>query len=108
SGFAGLHDEAQVVNALFTGPIAFVVIPRCSYSAGDELMVATNVATHEIIEAATDPFPRSNPAWQMDNANGPLEAWLMLTGGEIADLCLNQSYDEREGFTVQDIWSNAA
>ncbi|MEI9939898.1 MAG: hypothetical protein WDO69_21980 [Pseudomonadota bacterium] len=108
SAFAGLHDSALVANAAFTGEVPFVVIPRCSFSAGDELMIATDVASHEIIEAATDPFGRTNPAWQMDNASGPLEAWLMLTGWEIADLCLNQSYDVIEGVTVQDIWSNSA
>jgi len=108
AGFAGFHDEAAIANAVFTGSIPFVVVPRCSFSAGDELMIATNVASHEIFEAATDPFPRTNPAWQMDNESGPLEAWLMLTGGELADLCFSQSYDEQEGFTVQDIWSNIA
>lgn len=108
SVFAGLHDEASIANAVFTGAVPFVVVPRCSFSPGDELTIATDVASHEIIEAATDPLVRSNPAWQMDNASGRLEAWQMLTGSEIADLCFNQSYDEIEGFTVQDIWSTSA
>ena len=108
SVFAGLHDEAVIANDVFTGKIPFVVIPRCSFEAGDELMIATNVASHEIIEAATDPLGRSDPAWKMDNISGPLEAWEMLTGPEVADLCFNQSYDEIEGHTVQDIWSNSA
>jgi hypothetical protein len=38
----------------------------------------------------------------------PLEAWQMLNGLEVADLCENQSYDVVDGFTVQDIWSNSA
>jgi len=108
SAFAGLHDEASIANAAFTGDVPFVVIPRCSFSPGDELPIATNAASHEIMEAATNPFFRSNPAWQMDSASGPLEAWQMLSGSEVADLCLNQSYDEIAGFTVQDMWSNTA
>jgi hypothetical protein len=108
SVFAGLHASASIANAVFTGEVPFVVIPRCSFSAGDELMIATDVASHECMEAATDPFGESNPAWQMDNSGGLLEAWQMLTGSEVADLCLDQSYDVIEGFTVQDIWSNSA
>lgn len=108
SVFAGLHRAASIANAVFTGEVAFVIIPRCSFSPGDELMIATNVASHEYLEAATDPFRNSNPTWRMDNGVGPLEAWHMLTGDEVADLCECQSYDFIDGFTVQNIWSNSA
>lgn len=107
--FAGLHETAAISNPIFTGEVPFVIVPRCTYSADDDpLMIATNVASHEYIETATDPFNLTNPGWVMDNDSGPLEAWGMLSGPAVADLCLNQSYDVVEGFTVQDIWSNAA
>jgi hypothetical protein len=108
AGFAGFHKFSSIANPVFTGNVPFVVIPRCSFSPGDELMVATNVASHELFEAATDAQSPSNPAWFMDSASGPLEAWQILTGAEVADLCENQSYDVIDGFTVQDIWSNSA
>jgi hypothetical protein len=109
SEFAGLHPSASIANGVFTGEVPFVVIPRCSFSAGDELTIATNVASHEYIEAATDPLAKSNPAWLLDGKEGqPLEAWQMLNGLEVGDLCENQSYDVSEGFTVQDSWSNSA
>jgi hypothetical protein len=109
SGFAGLHESTAVSNAVFTGKVPFVIIPRCSFSPGDELEIATDVASHEYAEAATDPFSTSAPAWYLDGKDGqPLEAWQMLNGLEVADLCENQSYDVVEGFTVQDSWSNSA
>jgi hypothetical protein len=109
SGFAGFHGAAAVSNAVVTGNVPFVVVPRCSFSPGDELEIATNVATHEYLEAATDPLSTSEPAWYLDGKDGqPLEAWQMLNGLEVADLCENQSYDVVDGFTVQDSWSNSA
>ncbi len=106
--FAGLHETAAIANPVFTGEVPFILIPRCSYSPGDELEIATDVASHEYLETATNPFDFTNPGWIMDNASGPLEAWGILSGPAVADLCLNQSYDEVEGYSVQDIWSNAA
>jgi hypothetical protein len=108
TGFAGIHEVASIANSVFTGTVPFIIVPRCSFEPGDELMIATNAASHELFEAATDPFPLTNPAWLMDNGVGPLEAWQMLTGSETADLCENQFYDVIDGFTVQDMWSNSA
>jgi len=71
-------------------------------------MIATNITSHELLEAATTPYP-ANPAWHLDGWDGgPLEAWQMLTGPELSDLCENQSYHVVDGFTVQDFWSNTA
>jgi len=107
--FAGSHSVASVANPVFTGSVPFVVIPRCSFSPGDELMIATNVTSHELLEASTDPYALANPAWQLDGWDGgPLEAWQMLNGLELSDLCENQSYHVVDGFAVQDLWSNAA
>ncbi len=107
-GFVGLHQASSMANSVYLGIVPFAIIPRCSYEPGDELIVATNVASHEYLEAATNPFP-TDQAWFLDAQPGtPLEAWQMLTGVEVADLCENQSYDVIDGFTVQDAWSNSA
>lgn len=108
TAFAALHESVALANPVFTGNVPVVIVPRCSFSAGDELIIATDVASHEYVESATDPLPLTNPGWVMDNDSGPLEAWQMLSGPAIADLCENQSYDVIEGFTVPDIWSNVA
>lgn len=106
--FGALHEAAALANPVFTGNVPFAIIPRCSYSSGDELMIATDVASHEYMEAATCPLPDSDGTWFMSNSTGPLEAWQMLGGPAVADLCLSQSYDMIEGFAVNDIWSNVA
>jgi len=108
NAFAALHQFIPMANPVYTGNVALAIIPRCSYSAGDELMIATDVASHEYMESATCPLPRENPSWIMDNASGALEAWGTLSGPAVADLCLNQSYDIIDGFSVNDIWSNSA
>src|SRR6478735_2341873 len=106
--FGALHESVVLANPVYSGEIAFVIIPRCSYSPGDEFMIATDVTSHEYMEAATCPFPTTNGTWFMENYSGPLEAWWMLSGPAVADLCLGQSYDMIDGFAVNDIWSNAA
>jgi hypothetical protein len=109
SDFAGLHEYAAIANPIFTGNVPFAVIPRCSFSPGDELMIATNTASHELFEAATDPLSLTNPAWQLGGWDGtPLEAWQILGGLELSDLCESHYYDVIDGFTVQRLWSNAA
>ncbi|HKO48361.1 MAG TPA: hypothetical protein VJV79_11585 [Polyangiaceae bacterium] len=106
--FAAAHKSVAIANPIFTGNVPYAIIPRCSFSPGDELMIATDVASHEYMEAATCPYPHTDPTWLMDNLSGPLEAWWGLSGPAVPDLCLNQSYDMIEGFSVNDIWSNAA
>ncbi|HYQ03678.1 MAG TPA: hypothetical protein VER96_33625 [Polyangiaceae bacterium] len=106
--FAALHEFAAIANPVFTGNVPFAIIPRCSFSPGDELMIATNSASHELFEAATNPLS-TDPAWHLDGPDGsPLEAWQILGGLEVADLCQSHYYDVIDGFTVQRIWSDKA
>jgi hypothetical protein len=60
-------------------------------------------ASHEFIEAATDPFPDTNTGYGLTD---PADPWT-FTGGEVADLCEEQNTEE-SGFGAQRIWSNAA
>jgi hypothetical protein len=57
-------------------------------------------ATHEVIEAATDPFPLSAPGFQIQDG-----VWML--DGEVGDLCAD-SIAFVEGFAVQRTWSNRA
>ena len=41
--------------------------------------------SHELVEAATDPFPDSNPAYGQTDDDDIV--WTVVTGGEIADMC---------------------
>ncbi len=66
--------------------------------------------SHELIEAATDPLPSSNPAYvQEDNAD---IVWTLVTDGEVADMC--EFNDDANvvppggTYMIQRTWSNAA
>jgi hypothetical protein len=99
AGYGGYHFE---VNATGT-QVGYAVLPRCSDIA--ELTVA---ASHEYFEWATDPFPKSKPAYsKLDDAHW---AWEAAFIGELGDLC---TFLDREnlnppeiGFEVQRQWSN--
>jgi hypothetical protein len=97
--------------------VPYAVIPECSGASAGEtppvttLQNTTITASHEILEAASDPSDVSTGYFMSftDTANF---GWLDVEGGEIADLCVDPfllAQDEwAEGsFIVQRIWSNA-
>ena len=96
-GYGGYHFE---VNASGT-QVGYTVLPRCSDI--EELTVA---ASHEYFEWATDPFPKTKPAYsKLDDAHW---AWEAAFIGELGDLC---TFLDREnlnpfGFEIQRQWSN--
>ncbi len=105
STFGGYHDETS-----FNGqPVAYAVLPRCSYPGATDSEVATGSASHELIEAATDPYPMSNPAYTIPDY---ADIFLVdaLGGGEIGDMCAQnpQAFTTFPGFpyVVQRVWSN--
>lgn len=103
-GFGGYHQDLAVVppGATQSVKVAYAIVPRC----GNKEATTTVAASHEIVEAATDPATSGSPAWYMTSS-----PWAVL-GGEVADLCVdvtggNDTYQE-SGFTVQRSWSNMA
>ncbi len=107
--FDGYHDETTV-NGM---KIAYAIATECDGFGApgvadfDEL---TTTISHELIEASTDPFPNSGPAFvQTDDAHA---IWTVETDGEVADMCeFNpEAYAKLDGIDhfVQRIWSNAA
>ena len=72
--FGGYHNG--YVSAKH-GNVFYAVLPECSSGFSG----VTYVASHELIEAVTDPFPTpgSSPAYP--------QAWNAVDGNEIADLC---------------------
>jgi hypothetical protein len=91
--------------------VPYAVMPRCT-SLGNlrGFDVLTSVASHEIIEAATDPFSQSNPAFRRVNDDDYVWQWFYLT--EVGDLCVQDRYLDVTpsdiGFLVQRTWSNVA
>ena len=105
-GYGGYHFEVTVTGGVGGGKqVGFAVMPRC---AGiDELTVT---ASHEYYEWATDPFPKSKPAF--DRLDDEHWAWQATMIGELGDLCtfLDREYlrPAEIGFQVQRLWSNKA
>ncbi len=102
-GFGAYHNTLMLPDADGGSiPVAYAIIPRC----GSE-KTTTVSASHEFIEAATDPDVGLNSlGYYMGN-----QLWA-FAGGEVGDLCVdftggNDTYVEST-FTVQRSWSNAS
>jgi hypothetical protein len=107
--YGGYHYESTSGGHRFS----FAVIPACH---GFNPLLADldseeEAAAHEIIEAATDPFPVTAPAFEYSRSAISLSPWL-LVGPELADLCAlrvsTTSTVRESGFVAPRIWSNAA
>ncbi len=104
--FGGYHSNFALDAAHGNLPVAYAVVPRCGTM--DDV---TTAASHELMEAATDPLPMTNPAYGQTDGNH-LYWELALGGGEIGDLCaLGKSANTtlpEIGYLTQRGWSNAS
>jgi uncharacterized membrane protein YgcG len=98
-----------------TGPsFVYAVIPRCaSFNGQTGLDSLTAATSHEIVEAVTDPLPRTDPAYSTVDFDHL--AWdLALGGSELGDMCVAAESSDRiyrrlvGDFMVQRTWSNQA
>ena len=94
------------------GNVVYAVIPDCqlqsaTVSAADAI---TTVLSHELVEAATNPYIETAPAWY--GVAAPFLIWELATGGlELADLCeypITQPVGGAGHFAIQRSYSNAA
>jgi len=97
--FGGYHDETP-------GGVIYALLPRCDSG----LPALTSATSHELIEASSDPFPFSNPAYQ--NTDAAHAVWGLSPGGELGDMCeyVQDAFAELDqtGYSVQRTWSNTA
>jgi hypothetical protein len=108
---SGYHTEFSLGGVNVPG----IVVPSCPDYAGDKTLTGVQALTptisHEIVEAATDPFTTTAPAYfDVDERH---TIWsVAINGGEVADLCENETPDlttpDDIGYPVQRIWSNDA
>jgi hypothetical protein len=114
--FDGYHNSVSLRSPRSSQPLLaeYAVTFRCAGYGIDDL---TGVASHEIIEASTDPdvdptFGVAGGYAMRENAlNDPFLAG--FSGGEVGDLCTElanpgSSLVSEDGFTLQRIWSNQA
>jgi hypothetical protein len=106
--FGGYHNSYGYPGVAATGTAAaipaatvqYALVPRCGAEE-----ITTVAASHEFIEAATDPHVGSGTAYYMQD-----QLW-SLEGGEVGDLCVTQDNSDEvqeSGFSVQRSWSNTA
>jgi len=91
--------------------IPYAVMPRCAALGNLQgFDVLTSVASHEFVEAATDPFSQTKPAYRRVDDDHFVWQWFYLD--EVGDLCVQNRYlnvrPSDVGFLVQRTWSNAA
>jgi hypothetical protein len=108
--FASYHLSTTLDANHGSLPVAYMVIPRCANYRGYTGIDAMTVGgSHELIEAATDPYPYTNPAYYV--LDPPHFHYTFVLGGsETADLCVTSSgpffKDAELGYVVQRSWSN--
>jgi hypothetical protein len=101
------YGAYHAFGAAATGLFAFAIVPtRCAVLATGRPAIdnVTLAASHEIVEAATDPLPLLS--W-VDNT---LSTAQKLTRGEAADICdfLGAAPTRRQTFLWEPFWSNGA
>jgi hypothetical protein len=106
----GYHSDLTLPNKT---KIAYAVLPHCDTLGLPQLQgvdAVTGAASHELIEATTDPYPNLAPAYQ--TVDGDHAAWvLVFGGGEVGDMCAQdpQAFVKPPNYpyTLQRSWSNA-
>jgi hypothetical protein len=119
-GFGGYHNS-MTTTAGGSTTFAYAIVMECTTTAGTTpttLQETTIAASHEIIEAATDPYSTSTTlGWYLNENDVTFIPWAGIGYGEVGDNCVDfTGYNQDEytytsganSFTVQRIWSNAA
>ncbi|HZU83351.1 MAG TPA: hypothetical protein VE987_10565, partial [Polyangiaceae bacterium] len=113
AGGAGLEAGGAALGPSF----AYVVVPRCPmFDRQTGIDAVTTAASHELVEVATDPFVRTNPAYNAVDVEHL--AWALASGSpsatEVGDMCVYSEPASRifaplvGNFVVQRTWSNQA
>jgi hypothetical protein len=98
--FAGYHQSAKVTLANgSTVDVPYAVMPDC----GGGFVSLQETASHEFIEAATDPFVSSTPTWYLYD-----EAWFGVDGAEDADACQRRGPFTEGNYSLARAWVNVA
>jgi len=105
--YGAYHYETAKTGT--TTPIVYALMPRCNAGTQYELEDLTVSASHEWIEAATD--PHVNTAGGYQEVSDDQYAWAWTPGAEVGDMCeyVDAAIQPLIGsFNVQRTWSNAA
>lgn len=101
SGWHGVHGEARSG----TTHIAYALAIDCGPGRGfDALGYLEAAASHELVEAVTDPYVSTAPAYQASPSMP--DRWSIY--GELTDRCVGRYVVRPSGFVFARSWSNAA
>src|SRR5579859_1034424 len=79
SGWGGYHEGGQLADGT---PFSYAVVPRCPAQGGGSVMDGlTLTASHELIEACTDPQPDTAPAYAAPDPNH--SGWILASASEV-------------------------
>ncbi len=105
-GIGGYHDSVKVDIK----SVAYAIVPRC----GSSFESVTVTASHELVEAASDPYPRSRPAWTGFRSEDLAWEFFQQLQSENGDAC-EFYHDSRlaagesdVAYSVQRSWSNVS
>ena len=108
--YAGTHSAYQPVASDGSRGTLRIwgLAQRCGTPSSLELQSLTSTASHEIIEASTDPIPgQSVSLGTLGLQPWTQPVWLAAYDGEVGDLCTETQVVEGD-FTYQRIWSTTA
>jgi hypothetical protein len=107
--YGGYHSETRVNGVR----VPYAIACACAGFNGKETTDVTDLtvsASHELIEAATDPYVMSQPAFS--GADDDHAVWTLITSGEVGDMCefnTDANIIPADGqLMVQRTWSNLA
>jgi hypothetical protein len=110
--FGGYHSETAILVGTGAVDVAYAVLPRCkagSNTPGEIRDYLTQVASHELAEAASDPFPYSKTGYLLvDNDAWVPSLGLGSVGNENADVCFFAPAYQEGAYQVAAVWSNQA
>src|SRR5262249_12301009 len=110
SSFSGYHSSAVTSDGR---NFAYAVIDMCAVGSPDvsDLEWQQGTLAHELIEAATDASPLTDPGISFPDMGPPPSPWADVSG-ELADMCDQRmgprSVIRESGFVAVLVWSNAA
>jgi hypothetical protein len=110
--FGGYHSNIVLDANHNKLKVAYLVVPRCDNFGGlTGIDAVTATESHELIEAATDPYPQTDPAYA-DVDDDHIYWSFALGGGEVGDMCAQfpdsfTKFAELD-YVVQRSWSNKA
>jgi hypothetical protein len=105
AAFDGYHKAGIAAGG---GNLLYAVLTRCVSTDAAALDEITVSASHELVEAATDPLYYTAPAFNGTDMDDYV--WTVATVGEVSDLCTFEPQPNAHmgQFLVARSWSNAA